>query len=335
MARYLLKRLLLALVTLVGVVVVAFVLTRLLPGNPAVVKAGAYAEPAVVQRLEEEMGLHQPIWVQFGRYAGGVLRGDLGSSSVTGQPVLTDILQRFPATLELATLSILIAVLIGVPLGVLAAVRARSWIDRLAQGVVIVGGSLPLFFVGLLIVYVFYFQLRIAPAPTGRTGAEFAAPDTLTGFLTLDALISGDVTGFGAVLGQLIWPALALATVTTGTLVKMTRHSMYDVLGADYIRTARAIGMPSWRIVMEDALPNALIPVVTSLGMTVGFLLAGNVIVEHIFAWPGLGSYAWNALLSNDFDSIQGFILTIAIVFVAINLVIDLLYVTIDPRIRL
>ena len=335
MAKYLLKRVLLALLTLVGVVVVAFVLTRLLPGNPAVVKAGAYAEPAVVQRLEEEMGLHQPIWVQFSTYAARVARGDLGSSAITGQPVLTDILQRFPATVELATLSVLIAVLVGMPLGVLAAVFARSWVDRLAQAVVILGASLPLFFTGLLIVYIFYFQLHIAPAPTGRTGAELAAPHAATGFLTIDALMAGDLAGFGLVLGQLIWPALTLASVTTGTLVKMTRHSMHDVLGADYIRTARAIGLPGWRIVVEDALPNALIPVLTSLGMTVGFLLAGNVIVEHIFAWPGLGSYAWNALLSNDFDSIQGFILTIAIAFVAINLVIDLLYVAIDPRIRL
>ncbi len=335
MGKYLLRRLGLAAITLVGVLVVAFLLTRILPGNPAVVKAGIYADPEVIRKLEEQMGLHQPIWVQLATYAGKVVRGDFGTSSVTAQPVLTDILQRFPATIELAILSILIAVVLGVPLGVLAAVRPNTWIDRLAQSVVVLGASFPSFFTGLVLVYVFYFHLRIAPPPMGRLGADFAPPTTVTGLLTVDSLLIGDFSGFGVVLSHLIWPALTLASVTTGTLVKMTRHAMHDVLGSDFIRTARAIGLPNWRIVVEDALPNALIPVITSMGMIMGYLLAGNVIVEHIFAWPGIGSYAWNALLSNDFDSIQGFILTIAIVYVGINLVIDLLYVAIDPRIRL
>lgn len=335
LVRYVLRRLLLTAITLVGVVVAVFVLTHILPSDPAALRAGPLATEELIAQYRREMGLDQPLHVQFASYARLLLRGDLGKSWRTGQPIVEELGRRIPATLELALTAFLFALLIGLILGILAAVTARGWTDRAVRLFATLGASLALFWLALVAIHVFYYLLRLAPPPLGRLTLGRAEPPAVTGLYTVDSLLAGDLSSFAAAASHLWLPSLTLAFVVSAPIIKIVRAAMLDALTADYVRTARAIGVSSREVVLVDAMRNAFIPVLTTLGIVFGYLLAGNVIVERVFSWPGIGQYAWSALITNDFNAVQGFVLLIAVAYVLLNLTIDLIYGIVDPRIRL
>jgi ABC-type dipeptide/oligopeptide/nickel transport system permease component len=333
--RQVLKRLGTALPSLIGVVIVTFLLTRALPGDPAAYFAGPAATAEAIEQIREKLGLDRPLVVQFFAYLGDLARGDLGTSLTTGQPVLAEIATRLPASAELTLVGLLLSIVVAVPLGVLAATRPGSWIDHACRMVSTAGVSLPVFFTGLLLVYVFYYLLGWAPAPLGRLDIFAYPPPKVTGFFLVDSLIAGDLESFRAAAAQLVLPALTLGIFSLAPIARMTRASMLAVLASDFVRTARASGLSRRRVIVTYAFRNAMLPVVTTLGMVFSFLLGANVLVEKVFAWPGIGSYAVEALIAGDYAPIQGFVLTMAILYVALNLAIDLLYGVIDPRVRL
>lgn len=333
MLRLIGRRLLTTLPTIAGVLVVTFVLTRALPGDPAAYFAGPAASPQAIEEIRKSLGLDRSLPEQFARYLADLARGDLGNSITTGQPVVTEILSRLPASLELTLLALAVSVAIAIPLGILAATRPNSWIDHLCRLLTTAGVSLPAFFTGLLLVYIFYFLLGLAPAPLGRLDVFFSPPPRLTGFYLIDSLLSGQIGTFRAALAQLFLPALTLAIFTLAPLARMTRAAMLEVLASEFVRTARAGGLSRAKVVYGYAFRNALLPVVTTLGMVFSFLLGANVLVEKVFAWPGIGSFAIEALIASDYAPIQGFVLTMAVLYVLLNLAIDLLYSVIDPRV--
>jgi ABC-type dipeptide/oligopeptide/nickel transport system permease component len=330
-----LKRLATAIPSLLGVIVVSFLLTRVLPGDTASYFAGPAATPQAIAEVRKQLGLDKSLPEQFARYVVDLAHGNLGTSLTTGQPVVTEIANRLPASGELTLLGLLIALAIAVPLGIVAAVREGSWIDHLCRVIVTSGVSLPVFFTGLLLVYVFYFQLGWSPAPLGRLDVFYSAPPQVTGFYLIDSLIARDFETFRAAFAQLILPAATLAIFSLAPLARITRGSMLAVMGSDFVRTARASGLTSKTVILTYAFRNAMLPVVTTLGMVFSFLLGANVLVEKVFAWPGIGSYAVEALIASDYAPVQGFVLAMAILYVALNLMIDLLYGVIDPRVRL
>jgi peptide/nickel transport system permease protein len=330
-----LKRLLLAIPSLIGVVIVTFLLTRALPGDPAAYFAGPAATKEAIEQIRVKLGLDQPLAVQFVRYVGDLARGDMGSALTTGQPVAAEIRSRLPASAELTLLGLILSMVIAVPLGILAATRPNSLIDHACRIVATAGVSLPVFFTGLILVYVFYYLLGYAPAPLGRLDVFFSAPPQVTGFYLIDSAIVGDWEIFRASLKQLVLPALTLGIFSLAPIARMTRASMLAVLASDFVRTARASGLAPFTVVFTYAFRNAMLPVVTTLGMVFSFLLGANVLVEKVFAWPGIGSYAVEALIASDFAPVQGFVLTMAVVYVALNLLIDILYGVIDPRVRI
>lgn len=327
------KRVLSALPSVIGVIIVTFLLTRALPGDPAAYFAGPAATPQAIEEIRRSLGLDKSLPEQFIVYLADLVQGDLGNSVATGQPVLTEILSRLPASLELTLSGLLVSVLIAVPLGVLAATRPGSLIDHACRVITTAGVSLPAFFTGLLLVYVLYYQLGWAPAPLGRLDIFYSAPDRITGFYLIDALLAGEGEVFVAALKQLILPVAALALFTLAPLARMTRAAMLEVLGSDFVRTARASGLSKTKIVYVYAFRNAMLPVITTLGMVFSFLLGANVLVEKVFSWPGIGTFAIEALIASDYAPIQGFVLTMALMYVGLNLAIDILYILIDPRV--
>jgi len=334
MLRLILTRLLAALPNLAGVVVITFVLTRALPGDPAAYFAGAAATQEAVAQVRTQLGLDRPMVEQFFSYLGALAQGDLGMSISTGQPVLTELLQRLPASLELVLLALLLACAVALPLGVLAATRPGSWIDQLCRVLTTAGVSLPTFFTGLLLSYVFYFLLGWAPSPLGRLDPMFSPPPGVTGLSLIDAALAGDAALWWACCKQLILPVVTMALFVLAPIARMTRASMLAVLSADFVRTARASGLTRSTVLVTYALRNALLPVVTTLGMVFGFMLGSSVIVERVFGWPGAGSYAIDALTASDYAPVQGFVLAMGILFVLLNLLVDVLYGLIDPRIE-
>jgi peptide/nickel transport system permease protein len=335
MLSLILKRLLLAVPSLIGVVIVTFVLTRALPGDPAAYFAGPAATKEAVEQVRVRLGLDKPLLVQFVRYVGDLSHGDLGTSLTTGQPVAAEIENRLPASAELTLLGLILAMATAVPLGIMAAIRPGSIVDHACRIVATAGVSLPVFFTGLILVYVFYYLLGWAPAPLGRLDVFFSAPPQVTGFYLIDSLLARDGELFVASLKQLILPALTLAIFSLAPIARMTRASMLAVLASDFVRTARASGLSATTVIVTYAFRNAMLPVVTTLGMVFSFLLGANVLVEKVFAWPGIGSFAVEALIASDFAPVQGFVLTMAVMYVMLNLAIDILYGIIDPRLRL
>ncbi len=335
MLRLIGQRLMTTIPSVIGVIIVTFLLTRVLPGDTAAYFAGPAASPEAIIEIRSKLGLDQPLPVQFVSYVTALVKGDLGMSLTTGQPVTADLAQRLPASAELTLAGLLLAMSVALPLGVLAAVRQGSWIDHLCRIVATAGVSLPVFFTGLLLVYVFYFILGWAPAPLGRLDVFASEPARITGLYLVDSLLARDGATFRAALAQLALPAITLAIFSLAPITRMTRASMLAVLGADFVRTARASGLSSRKVIGTYAFRNAMLPVVTTLGMVFSFLLGANVLVEKVFAWPGVGSYAVEALIASDYAPIQGFVLTMAILYVALNLMIDVLYGVIDPRVRL
>jgi ABC-type dipeptide/oligopeptide/nickel transport system permease component len=300
--RFLIRRLALAIPTIFGVLLVSFLLLYVAPGDPVQEMVGERADSATVARLRAEMHLNDPIPLQFLHYAAGVLHGDLGRSYITGRPIVSDIADRFPKTALLALSAMLLAVTIGVPLGILAARYPNGWIDRLASLAAYLGVSFPVYWVGLVMILIFAVTLRWLPA-SGYGGPAF-----------------------------LILPALALGSRSIAVLARQTRSAMLETLSADYVRTARAKGLPG-RAVLVHALRNALLPIITVLGLDVGAYLTGSILTETIFSWPGLGRYVVNAIGRRDLPAIQGSILFLSLVFVAVNLLTDLAYAAADPRI--
>jgi peptide/nickel transport system permease protein len=335
MMRLALWRIVGALPNLVGVVVITFLLTRALPGDPAAFFAGQAASNEAIEQIRAQLGLDRPLPEQFVTYVVDLLMGDLGQSLTTGQPVAAEILSRLPASVELTLVALAIAIAIALPLGVLAAVHQGGWIDQFARVVTTAGVSLPVFFTGLLLTWLFYFVLGWAPSPIGRLDPAFSPPPAVTGAYLIDAALTGDLELWVACAKQIVLPAGAMALAVLAPIARMTRASMLSVLSSDFVRTARALGLRGDTVLVRYALRNALLPVVTTLGMVFSFLLGSNVLIEKVFAWPGIGSFAIDSLTASDYAPVQGFVLTMGVLYVLLNLAIDLLYLVIDPRVVL
>lgn len=318
---------------LIGVVVISFLLTRALPGDPAVYFAGAAADEQSINEIRVAMGLDKSLYEQFFVYVNNLMQGNLGTSLSTGQPVLSDLTKRLPASLELTILSLILSSLISIPLGILAATRPDSLIDHLCRFLVTAGVSLPTFFTGILLIYIFYYILGLSPSPIGRLDFIYIEPNLVTGFYLIDAAISNDWDTWIGATKQLILPSVTLALFTLAPIARMTRASMLTILSSEFVRTAKAAGLSNGKVLFSYALRNALLPIITTLGMVFSFALGANVLVEKVFAWPGIGSYAVEALIVSDYAAVQGFVLSMAIMFVILNLLIDLIYMIIDPRI--
>lgn len=329
------RRLLQAVPSVFGIVVISFILTRALPGDPAVYFAGDVADQQSIEQVRKAMGLDRSWPEQFLIYCGNLLHGDMGRSMSTGRPVLEELLTRLPASLELTLTGLGLAILIAVPLGVLAATRPGSWIDHLCRLLVTAGVSLPTFFTGLFLIYVFYYLLGWAPSPLGRLDILYLAPPHVTGFYLIDSLLAGDTVTFWASLRQLALPAITLGVFALAPIARMTRASMLNALASDYVRTARANGLSRRTVLGTYALRNASLSVLTTLGMVFSFLLGANVLVEKVFSWPGIGSFAIQALQASDYAAVQGFVLAMALLFVLVNLAVDVALTLIDPRVGL
>ena len=335
LARYVLRRLALGVLTLWLVTIAVFAITNILPGNPAEVRLGPLASPRALAAEEHRMGLDKPMPERYWNFVSGAVQGDFGTSFKTERPVAADLGDRLPATLELALTATLLSLVIGIPLGFLAAVRRNSIVDHVARNVAGVAAAMPIFWLGLMLVFVFSYQLGWTPGTVGRWPITEDPPTNVTGLLTVDSLLAGDLGAFGTALEYLALPALTLAIIELAPIIKMSRSAMLETLGTEYVRTSRALGFSERQIFLGDALRNALIPVLTLVAIVLGYLVAGNVFVEQLFSWPGIGRYAYGAVTSNDFNAVQGFILLVAVIYVLLNLVVDLLYAVVDPRIRL
>jgi peptide/nickel transport system permease protein len=317
---------------LLGVSIVVFFMVRAIPGDPAQIMLGQQATQAQVQQVRESMGLDKPIFVQYGLFLKDALRGDLGNSIVTGRPVVTELLVRLPATFELVAFAMLIAVLVGVPVGVISAVKQYSLLDKTTSVLALTGISMPIFWLAMILVVIFGVNLELLPFP-GRLNPTTAIT-SITGLVLVDSLLTLNFAGFWDGLLHLIMPALALGTIPMAVVMRMTRSSMLEVMNEDYVRTARAKGVVPWRVVFKHALRNAMLPTITVIGLQVGLLMGGAIITETIFSRPGIGLYAYNSISARDYASIQGVVLYAAVLFVLINLVVDILYVILDPRVR-
>ncbi|MCS5732223.1 ABC transporter permease [Herbiconiux daphne] len=333
--RFLLKRIGAAVLLAFGIVVVTFALTALLPGDPATAQLGerAAADPEIVAAYMKANGLDQPLYTQFFIYLGHLVQGDLGTSLQSRNPVLTDLGQFGPASFELAVTATVIAVIVGVGLGIVAALRPDRPLDHTLRVVSLGGVSIPIFWLSLIAVFIFSTQLRIFPS-SGRLNPGETPPPHITGLYTLDSLLTANWATFGSAVGHLILPALVLAAPMVGLLLRFTRSSMLEVIGNDYVRSANAKGLPPGLVVRRHTLRGALVPVITVLGSAFASLLAGTVLVEQIFAWPGIGSYAYRSASNLDLPAIVGVTLFVALVFIAVNFLVDVLYGLIDPRIR-
>ncbi len=335
-ARYLIRRLVFLLIMLLGVATMVFFISHMVPSDPVVVNLGqrAISNPEIVAAFRAKWGLDQPLLVQYIRYIGGLFRGDLGTSIRTGNTVLSDLGRYWPATFELAFFAIVLAAVFGILFGIVAATRQNSLADKFSRVFSIIGVSMPIFWLSLLFLYVFYYKLHWASG-IGRLSTKFLAPTNRTGLYVLDAILAGKTTVALNAFGHLILPGVVLAYFTMGLISRTTRSSLLDVLNTDYIRTARSKGVGGIRLINKHAMGNALIPVLTVIGSGFANLLGGMVLVETIFAWPGVGQYAYMSVKSLDFPAICGVALLIAMIYVVINLITDLLYGIIDPRIRL
>lgn len=333
MLRFILTRVSLVIPTFLGVTLLTFLLIRLVPGDPIEVRVGERGiPPERLEMLRHELGLDQPLWKQFFDYIANILSGDLGISLVTRNTVVSEFFTLFPATIELATAGMLFAVLIGLPAGIIAAVRRGSIFDHGVMGLSLAGYSMPIFWWGLLLILFFSVGLGWTPV-SGRLDLLYYI-EPVTGFMLIDTLLAGDTGAFWSALHHLLLPAIVLGTVPLAVVARMTRSAMLEVLGEDYIRTARAKGLGASRVVGLHALRNALIPVVTVIGLQVGTLLGGAILTETIFSWPGVGKWLIESINRRDYPALQGGVLLIATTVMAVNLLVDLLYGVVNPRIR-
>ena len=329
------KRLIYLVVMLFGVATLVFILTKMIPGDPTVANLSQRAlnDPEVVAAYRAKYGLDQPVFVQYILYIKNLLHLDLGTSIRTNKPVLDELARCYPATIELALFAIILAALLGILFGVISAIKRNSILDQVVRALSVTGVSIPSFWFALLVLYFFYYKLHIFPGP-GRLSNSFSAPATVTGMYVIDSLIEGNPAKALDALQHLIPPGLVLAAFTMGLITRTTRSNLLDVMSTDYIRTARAKGLSRVGLIVRHALGNALIPVLTVIGLGLGNLLGGMVLVETIFNWPGVGQFAYESVLSVDYPSIIGVALLIALNYMVINTVVDILYGVIDPRVR-
>src|ERR1700730_10435289 len=333
MLALMLRRALVFVPAFIWVTLLAFALIHLIPGDPVENLSGERGmDPTRRERLLHQFGLDRPLSVQYADYIGHVVKGDLGSSLTTHEPVMEEFLALFPATIELALFAMLIAVCVGLPAGIVAALKRNTVADYAVMGVSLTGYSMPIFWWALLLILFFSVQLGWTPV-SGRIAVEFDVPAS-TGLMLIDALRNGEAGAFRSALSHLILPSIALGTIPLAVIARMTRSSMLEVLREDYVRTARAKGLPYWRVVLIHALRNALIPVITVIGLQVGLLLSGAILTETIFSWPGVGNWLIHGVQSRDYPVVQGGILLVASIVISVNLIVDLLYGVINPRIR-
>ncbi|MFA6807676.1 MAG: ABC transporter permease [Eubacteriales bacterium] len=332
MHKYILKRLLMVIPTLIGVSLLVFLMIHMIPGDPAQVMLYPKGTPEEVEILRHKLGLDKPLITQYFDWVINVLHFNLGSSVKSGETVIAEIFTRFPATIELSLAALMIAVVSGIPLGVLAARKKNSIIDYFCISISLLGVSIPVFWLGLMLIFIFSATLGILPV-SGRITMGGSIAD-ITGLYVFDSLLSGDLNSFVDALRHLVLPAISLTTIPLALVVRITRSSMLDVLSQDYIRTAKAKGIPNKLVVYKHALKNALIPVVTVIGLQLGTLLGGAILTETVFSWPGIGMLIVSSIGNRDYPVIQGIVFVIAFLMIVVNLVVDILYAYIDPRIR-
>ncbi len=333
MLSYIIKRLLWAIPTLLGVSILVFLMVHLAPGDPALVALGEHANKEAVEALREQMGLNKSLLEQYFIFISQAVQGNFGISITSNEYVLDEFMQRFPATVELSLFAMLLAVILGLFAGIISAVKRYSIFDYTAMGTALAGVSMPVFWLGLMLIYFFSIKLGWLPV-SGRLGYEFDI-DEVTGFFLIDSLIADDYEAFWDALKHLVLPAIALGTIPMAIIARMTRASMIEVMKEEYIRTAKAKGCSKFQIIMTHALKNALLPVLTVIGLMLGTLFAGAILTETTFSWPGIGKWLVNAVNQRDFPIIQSTTLIIASMFVIVNLIVDVLYAVVNPRIRL
>lgn len=332
MLKYIIRRLAMLIPVLLGVSLITFSLIHLIPGDPARSMLGEKASQQQLELLREEMGLNDPFIVQYGRFLGHIAQGDLGTSIQKKEDIASQLMEKLPATMELAIFAMILAVIIGVLAGVVAAIKQYSWFDNLSMTGALFGVSLPIFWLGLMMIWLFSVKFNILP-PSGRLTAGVEL-NSITNFYLLDSILTGNWTAFKDAFSHLLMPGVALATIPMAIIARMTRSSMLEVMRQDYIRTANAKGLKKGLVVFQHALKNAFLPVLTVIGLQFGLLMGGAVLTETIFSWPGVGRYVYLAVLGRDYPIVQSAILVIAVIFVLVNLLTDLLYKYIDPRIK-
>jgi len=330
---YLVRRVLLSSLAIFGVLVIVFVLSHLIPGDPIAAILGPQAPNDLIEDLRQRWGLDRPLHEQFIRFVGRLARGDLGTSLATHRPVVQDLREFFPATIELATAAILVGVISGLFVGIVSAVAHGRWVDHLVRFLSLIGLSMPVFWLGLILLYLFYYRVPLLPGP-GQLDIFMSRPPVVTGLITVDALLALDFVALRNALAHMVLPAIVLGSHALVGIARITRASMLEVLGLDYIKVARAKGLPERSVVLRHALRNALLPIITVIGIYYGGLLEGAVLTETVFGWPGLGRYATSAILSQDFAAIMGATVLIALVFSMANLAVDLAYGFLNPKIR-
>lgn len=333
MFRFILNKLIYLVPTFIGITIVAFAFIRVLPGDPVLLMAGERGvSPERHAELMAQLGFDRPIWQQYLDYVWNLLHGDFGQSLVTKKPVLVEFFTLFPATVELSICAIIVAICLGIPAGVIAAVKRGSWFDQGLMGISLVGYSMPIFWWALLLIIFFSGILQWTPV-SGRISLLYFFP-SVTGFMLIDSLMSDQKGAFLSAVSHLILPTIVLATIPLAVIARQTRSAMLEVLGEDYVRTARAKGLPTRRVVGIHALRNAMIPVITTIGLQVGVLMAGAILTETIFSWPGIGKWMLDSIFRRDYPVVQSGLLLIAAIIMVVNLVVDLLYGLINPRIR-
>jgi len=332
MLTYIIRRLLSMVPVLIGVSIIVFLFIHMIPGDPAVAILGERATPEAVARMRTELGLDKPIWEQYFIYIGNIFQGDWGRSIRSNTPIIDEIRVKFPATAELALAAMIIALLIGLPAGIISAARRNSFFDSAAMFIALIGVSMPVFWLGLMLAFLFSVALGWLPF-SGRLDSDLVL-QTKTGFMVWDALMTANWNALGNSLAHLILPAVALSTIPMAIIARMTRSSLLEELGQDYVRTAKAMGFNERNILLGHAMKNASLPVVTTIGLQVGALLSGAILTETIFSWPGIGRWIFSAIQARDYPIVQGSALLITLVFMAVNLLVDISYAFLDPRIR-
>jgi peptide/nickel transport system permease protein len=327
------RRLLFGVAAMLGVTLIVFVVSHLL-GDPVYLILGERATPEQYEALRHSLGYDRPLWVQYGDYVWQLLHGNLGTSRYTLQPVAHEIWQRFPATFELTLAAMLLGVLWTIPLGVLSAIRPRGIVDRVSQAIVEFGVAMPSFWLGLLLIYLFYYLLNLAPSPVGQLDISATAPPRVTGLVVVDSLVAGQFSTALAALAHLALPAITLSLTACPPILQLTRNSMLHALRSEYIRSARSLGLPERVIYWRYALRNALLPVLTMTAMTFGYLLGGTVLVEAVFSWPGIGLYAVQSMQHSDYEPVVGIALLASAIYILVYMLADVLSLLVDPRVR-
>jgi len=332
LGQYIARRLLALIPVLLGVSLLVFSLVRMIPGDPVIVMLGERARPQDIERVREQMGFNRPIHIQYLEWMGRVLRGDLGNSIINRTPVMDELKQRLPATIEMIIGGMLIGVTVGVSVGILSAIKRNSWLDVVSMFGALIGVSMPIYWLALVLIYVLAVNCSVFP-PSARLDVELTVVHRM-GFMLIDTLLMSDFKLFLNALWHLILPSFVLSTVIMPIVARLTRSSMLEVLRQDYVRTARAKGLREWAVIVRHALKNALLPVVTVVGLQLGSLLGGALLTETIFSWPGMGLWTYRAILGRDYPIVQGAVLVSATIYIFVNLIVDISYAYLDPRIH-